>query len=74
MVSKNQHVVPHSKGWAVKGSGNKKATSVHKTQEEARKTAMGIAINQRSEVVIHGKNGKIRAKNSYGNDPFPPRG
>ncbi len=74
IVIKNQHVVPHSKGWAVKGAGNKKATSVHKTQEEARKTAREIAINQRSEVVIHGKDGKIRAKNSYGNDPFPPRG
>jgi hypothetical protein len=73
-MGKNQHVVPHEKGWAVKGAGNKKATSIHNTQEEARKAAREIAINQQSEVVIHRPNGKIRAKDSYGNDPFPPRG
>ena len=32
---KNQHVVPHSSGWAVKGEGNKKATRITKTQKEA---------------------------------------
>ncbi|MFA5577640.1 MAG: DUF2188 domain-containing protein [Tissierellaceae bacterium] len=73
-MGKNQHVVPHGKGWAVKGAGNRKTTSVHRTQEGARKAARKIAINQRSEVVIHGGNGRIRAKNSYGNDPFPPKG
>jgi hypothetical protein len=25
------------------------------------------------EHTIHGKNGRISAKNSYGNDPFPPK-
>ena len=25
-------------------------------------------------VVIHGKDGRIRSKHSYGNDPFPPHG
>ena len=33
-----------------------------------------IAINQRSEVLIHGENGRIRERNSYGNDPHPPKG
>jgi hypothetical protein len=55
-MGKNQHVVPHEKGWAVKGAGNKKATSIHNTQEEARKAAREIAINQQSEVVIHRPN------------------
>lgn len=73
-MKKNQHVVPHENGWAVKGASNKKATSIHRTQEEARVAATEIAINQKSEVVIHRQNGKIRAKHSYGNDPFPPRG
>lgn len=36
--------------------------------------ARNIAINQESEVVIHRPNGQIRDKNSYGNDPFPPKG
>ena len=30
--------------------------------------------NQESELFIHGKNGRIRERDSYGNDPFPPRG
>ena len=73
-MGKNQHVVPHKNGWAVKGAGNKKATSIHRTQEAARRAARDIAINQKSEVLIHRPNGQIRDKNSYGNDPFPPRG
>lgn len=71
---KNQHVVPHKNGWAVKGEGNTKATVVNHTQKEANKVASVIAKNQKSEVFIHGENGRIRERNSYGNDPFPPRG
>jgi hypothetical protein len=74
MSGKNQHVVPHDSGWAVKGAGNSKATSVHGTQAEAAAQARSIAQNQSSEMLIHGKNGQIREKNSYGNDPYPPKG
>ncbi|MBD1395123.1 DUF2188 domain-containing protein [Mucilaginibacter glaciei] len=71
---KNQHVVPHDNGWAVKGAGNSKATAVTHTQKEANQIATQIAKNQQSEVLIHGQNGRIRERNSYGNDPFPPEG
>ncbi len=70
---KNQHVVKHSNGWAVKGAGNKRATKVVKTQKEAIGIAEKIARNQKSDTKIHGRNGKIRAGNSYGNDPCPPK-
>jgi hypothetical protein len=70
---KNQHVVRHPDGWAVKGSGNRKATKITQTQSEAIKKAESIARNQKSDTKIHGENGKIRAGNSYGNDPCPPR-
>jgi uncharacterized protein YdaT len=73
MNKKNQHVVPHGKEWAIKGAGNDKATKIVDTQSEAIKIAREIAINQKSEVVIHRPNGKIRDKDSYGNDPFPPK-
>ena len=73
-MGKNQHVVPHSDGWAVKGAGNQKATAVVSTQREASEIAKQIAINQQSEMVIHRPNGQIRDKNSYGNDPHPPEG
>jgi len=70
---KNQHVVPHSGGWAVKGAGNSRATKVTQTQAEAIQIAQNIARNQNSETKIHGVNGQIRAGNSYGNDQCPPR-
>jgi len=70
----NQHVVKRTDGWAVVGEGNSRDTSVHQTQHQAIERAREIAQNQRSEVVIHGEDGKIRDKNSYGNDSFPPRG
>ena len=74
-MGKNQHVTRHSNGeWQIKGAGNKKATVRTATQAEAIAIARGIAKNQHSELVIHGTNGKIRAKDSFGNDPFPPRG
>ena len=74
MPKKDQHVVPHTQGWAVKGSGNQKATSVHPTQREAIGEARRIARNQGSEMFIHGENGRIRERNTYGNDPHPPKG
>lgn len=73
MSKKNQHVVPKGKDWAVKGEGNQRATAIVNTQVEAIKIAKEIAINQRSEVVIHRPDGKIRDKDSYGNDPYPPK-
>ena len=71
--NKNQHVVPYDKLWAVRGEYNSKVTSVHQTQAEAIAAAKEIAQNQKSELVIRGRDGKIRDKDSYGNDPFPPR-
>ena len=72
-MGKDQHVVKHQEGWAVKGAGNDRATKVTPTQKEAIDVAKEIAKQQKSEVVIHGRDGKIRDKDSYGNDPFPPK-
>lgn len=73
--SKNQHVTPHkSGGWQVKGAGNQKATARRETQADAIAVARNIAIRNKSEVVIHGQDGRIREKNSYGNDTYPPKG
>jgi len=72
-MGKNQHVVPHPEGWAVKGEGNSKATVVTSTQQEAVDAAREIAKNQQSELLIHGKDGQIRSRDSYGNDPYPPK-
>lgn len=72
---KNQHVTPHPNGgWQVKGENNSRATVRTTTQKEAISIARSIAQNNHSEVVIHNKQGMIREKNSYGNDPYPPKG
>jgi len=69
---KNQHVVKRPDGWAVKGAGNNKVTKVTEAQKEAIERAEQIARNQQSNTKVHGRDGKIRAGNSYGNDPHPP--
>ena len=71
---KNQWVMPRDDGWAIRGEGNRKDTSHHGTQQEAINAARGIAQNQRSEMFIQNQHGKIRERNTYGNDPHPPKG
>lgn len=74
-MGKNQHVTRHPDGgWQVKGAGNSRATVRTETQAQAIEKGRTIAKNQGSELCVHGKDGKIREKNSYGNDPFPPKG
>ena len=73
-MKKNIHVVPNGSQWAVKSSGNTRSTKITSTQNEAISVAREIAKNQRSELIIHGRNGVIREKNSYGNDPRKIKG
>jgi len=74
MAGKNQHVIPHGSGWAVRGAGNNRAMAIYETQRDAIEHARGIAQNQGSENLVHGQNGRIRDRDSYGNDPYPPKG
>lgn len=73
-MSKRIHVVPHGQGWATRSEGANHVSSTHGTQTEAIEAARQQAIRERGEVVIHRPNGQIRDSNSYGNDPFPPKG
>ncbi len=74
-MGKNIHVTKRPDGyWQAKGEGNSRASYITKTQEQARHKARDLAIKNHSEVLIHRVNGKIRARDSYGNDPHPPKG
>ena len=73
MGKKNQHVVPLGNGWAVKGEGNSRYTAITERKREATIIARDIAKNNKSEIVIHGKDGRIQDKDSFGNDPNPPK-
>lgn len=74
-MNKSYHVTPNKDGsWNVKGSGDQQASSKHETQGEAIEQATKLAKKNESELFIHDKDGKIRERNSYGNDPYPPEG
>jgi hypothetical protein len=48
---------------------------VHRTQQEAIDAGREIARNQGGELLIHGRDGQIRDRDSSGGrDPYPPRG
>lgn len=70
-MSKRRHVVPHADGWATRREGASRVGSIHDTQSGA---AGSTAVRERGEVIIHRENGRIRDSNSYGSDPFPPKG
>ena len=72
-IGKNQWVSPRKDGWAVHGEGSSRDTKVYPTQEEAWNRAVEIAKNQRSEVIVQGRDGRIKSKDSYGNDPCSPK-
>jgi len=69
----NIHVVPRPDGWGVKKEGNQRDSSHHDTQKAATQTAIDAAKKTGAEVLVHGTDGKIRSKDSYGNDPNPPK-
>ena len=62
---KHQHVVTYKEGWAVRGEGNKRITSKHRKQETAIRKARSIARRYKSDVVVHGRDGRIRDRMSY---------
>lgn len=77
VLSKKQiHVVKTNNGkWAYKKSGAKRASGVFNTQKEAIDAAIDKAKRQgETEVFVHGKDGKIRERNTYGNDPRKSKG
>jgi hypothetical protein len=69
----SQHVVKNADGWAVKKGGSTRATKVFSNQSEAIAYGRNIAKNQRTELYVHGKDGRIREKDSYGRDLHPPK-
>ena len=74
-MAKNVNVMPHpAGGWQVKTDHAKRAVVRTDTQREAIDRGRPIAKNKGSELVIRRPNGRIRDKDSYGHDPFPPRG
>ncbi|HVE86202.1 MAG TPA: DUF2188 domain-containing protein [Myxococcales bacterium] len=74
MTRKSIHVIKHDGQWAAMSEGNKRARILAPTQGEAIAAARRMAQREHVELVIHGRDGRIRARDSYGHDPHPPRG
>lgn len=75
MTNKNVHVTYRrdEDKWQAKTVGKEKAAGLYDTKSEALDAGRDIAKNNRSELVIHDRNGIIRDKDSFGNDPVPPK-
>lgn len=78
MASKSKrsnHVVPSrvKGGWAVKKSGSSRTSKSFDTKSKAVDYGRTLSRKEKTELFIHRKDGTIQNRNSYGNDPFPPR-
>lgn len=73
MTRKNFHVVPNGTNWQLKYDG--KVLGSYALKADAVADGRRIArANQPSELIIHNSDGTIAERETYGNDPFPPRG
>ncbi len=63
--SKIKHVVKHENGWAIKRTGASKASKLFKKQEKAINSAIKMAKNAGTAVVIHGRDGRIKDVKRY---------
>ena len=70
---KNVHIVQRESGWGALREGGQRATQVDDTQPQAIKAGRQMARQGHGELLIHGQDGRIRARDSYGNDPCPPK-
>jgi hypothetical protein len=62
---------PGGSGWQVTQDGDR--ISSHRTQGNAIERGRGEAKQDGVDLVTHGRDGRIRSKDSYGNDPNPPK-
>lgn len=67
-------VVPEGARWAVRREGASRAASVHDTQAQAEVAGRRLAKKHQTELIIKDRHGRIERRDSYGHDPFPPRG
>lgn len=60
-------------GWDVKKGGASRKSGHFTTKNEAVDFGRQVSTNQSSELIIHGKDGRIQKSDSHGKDPVPPK-
>lgn len=75
-ILKTFHVVFNSnrRGWDVKRGGAARASSHHRTKQEAINAGRAMSRREGGELIIHNRDGRIARRDGHGNDPFPPPG
>lgn len=69
------HVVPDGDRWSLKQEGRERPTAQFDTQEAAVERGRREATKRgHSQLVVHGRDGRIKDERTYGDDPFPPAG
>jgi hypothetical protein len=63
-----------AEGWVVREQGNRIVVSELLTQRDAIALGWKLARRNQSELIVQSRRGRIRIKNTYGRDPYPPRG
>ncbi len=75
MKARSHHVIRNpAGGWSVREAGAARATKTFDTQAKAVSYAKGLARQAGSELFVHGADGRIRERNTYGHDSHPPKG
>lgn len=82
MTKKSEvHIVPRPSGWATVRKGSDRATGTYQTREEAIRAGRKIAKEGGTELIVHGRDGRIRESHSYDRSeghrtvkPAPTRG
>ncbi|MHA7683560.1 DUF2188 domain-containing protein [Cupriavidus sp. PET2-C1] len=69
MTAHNIHVLPHGSGWDVIQEGARYANSHHASQEDAVAAGTRDAQREQVELLIHGLDGQIRTRSSFGQEP-----
>ena len=60
--------------WKNRIQGNSRASNTFDTKAEAQAKGREMAQKLHSEHIIKKRDGTIGERNSYGNDPYPPKG
>ena len=74
MSKKDLHVVPSGGKWSIRIAGATRASRTFETQKEAVDSARERARRDGTELYIHGRDGRIRERSTFGRDPHPPKG
>jgi hypothetical protein len=69
------HTVPdNAGGWTNKREGATRGAETYDTKAAAQAAGREAAMRDKTEHLIHNADGEIAYRNSYGNDPSPPKG